>query len=143
MYQTWYLIVCSKEQEPMDNDLYNFLHNYEVNIVNDQKRRAKYRIPQFFTDPQNADVIINSPVSHETERVFTVEIPEGRLKALVELEKRFFKWQKHSRGEVDMFEMLMEKEREETYLRQSNQAVAKAYEQYSICLNLAGYQRKL
>lgn len=126
----------------MDDDVHNFLNNYEVNIVNDQKRRTKYRTPQFFTDPQRADMIMNS-AAYETERVFTVEIPEGRLKALVELEKRFFRWQRHSRGEVDLFQVLMEKEREESYLRQSNKAVANAYEQYSLMLNLAGYQRKI
>jgi hypothetical protein len=37
----------------------------------------------------------------------------------------------------------MDKEREESYMRQSNPAVKKAYEQYSIMLNLAGYQRKI
>jgi hypothetical protein len=42
-----------------------------------------------------------------------------------------------------MFSMLMEKEREESWYRQSNTAVQKAYEQYSIMLNLAGYQRKI
>lgn len=143
MYQTWYLIVCSKEQEPMDNDLYNFLHNYEVNIVNDRKRRAKYMATQFFTDPQRADVIRNDVVEYETEKVITLEIPEGRLRTLVEMEKRFFKWQRHSPGEVDLFQVLMEKEREESYLRQTNKAVANAYEQYSLMLNLAGYQRKI
>ena len=43
----------------------------------------------------------------------------------------------------DMFEVLMDKEREEAYHRNSNEAVKKAYEQYSIMLNLAGYQRKI
>ena len=41
-----------------------------------------------------------------------------------------------------MFQMLMEKEREESFMRQTNPAVQKAYEQYSMMLNLAGYQRK-
>jgi hypothetical protein len=36
----------------------------------------------------------------------------------------------------------MEKEREEAYHRNTNPAVQKAYEQYSIMLNLAGYERK-
>jgi hypothetical protein len=41
-----------------------------------------------------------------------------------------------------MFQMLMDKEREEAHFRHTNQAVQKAYEQYSIMLNLAGYQKK-
>jgi hypothetical protein len=81
-------------------------------------------------------------MNYETERVVTMEIPEGRLRSLVELEQRFFKWQRHSRGEVDMFQTLMDKEREEAHYRHTNPAVQKAYEQYSMMLNLAGYQRK-
>ena len=42
-----------------------------------------------------------------------------------------------------MFETLMDKEREESFYRHTNEAVKKAYEQYSMLLNLAGYQRKI
>ncbi len=123
--------------------LQEFCENYEVRVLNDQKRRARYHPARFFTDPLRADIIRNDFIEHESERVFTVEIPEGRLRALVEMEQRFFKWHHHTQGEVDMFQMLMEKEREESYMRQTNPAVQKAYEQYSIMLNLAGYQRKI
>lgn len=127
----------------MNNELKNFCENYEIKILNDQKVRAKYRPPVFFADPTRADLIRNDIVDFEKEKVITIEIPEGRLKALIELEKRFFKYHHHSRGEVDMFETLMNKEREEAYYRQTNEAVKKAYEQYSLMLNLAGYQRKI
>jgi hypothetical protein len=127
----------------MSKELDQFCNNYEVRILNDQKRRARYHPPQFFTDPNRADLIRNDIVKYETEQVYTVEIPEGRLRALVEMEQRFFKWQRHSKGEVDMFETLMDKEREEAHYRHTNQAVKKAYEQYSMLLNLAGYQRKI
>jgi len=126
----------------MSEELNQFCENYEVRILNDQKRRARYHPPKFFTDPSRADIIRNDIVEFEHERVFTVEIPEGRLRALVELERRFYKWQRHTKTEVDMFETLMNKEREEAYYRNTNPAVQKAYEQYSIMLNLAGYQRK-
>jgi hypothetical protein len=78
----------------------------------------------------------------QTEKLLTVEIPESRLKTLVEMENRFmnFRNSDHSR---DMFELLMDKEREEAHYRHTNAAVQKAYEQYSIMLNLAGYQRKI
>lgn len=127
----------------MTDELKEFCRNYEVNVLNDSKRRARYHPPTFFTNSERADIIRNDIVQYESERVYTVEIPEGRLRALVELERRFFKWQRHSQGEVDMFQTLMDKEREEAYYRQTNPAVQKAYEQYSIMLNLAGYQRKL
>ena len=127
----------------MSKELDQFCENYEVRVLNDSKRRARYHPPKFFTDPSRADLIRNDIVEYETEKVYTVEIPEGRFRTLVELEKRFFKWQAHSKGEVDMFEILMDKEREEAHYRHTNAAVQKAYEQYSIMLNLAGYQRKI
>ena len=126
----------------MSEELNDFCKNYEVRVLNDQKRRARYHPPKFFTNPERADIIRNDIVEFETERVITLEIPEGRLRALIEMERRFFKWQRHNPGEIDMFQTLMDKEREEAYLRQTNPAVQKAYEQYSIMLNLAGYQRK-
>jgi len=128
----------------MDNDLVNaFCQNYEVRVLNDQKRRARYHPPRFFTEPERADIIRNDIVEYETEKVITLEIPEGRLRTLIELEKRFFRWHNHSKGEIDMFQTLMDKEREEAHYRHTNPAVQKAYEQYSIMLNLAGYQRKI
>ena len=126
----------------MNEELKDFCRNYEVNVLNDTKRRARYSPPQFFTDPTRADVFVREHMTYETEQVYTVEIPEGRLRALIEMEQRFFKWQRHNRGEVDMFQTLMDKEREEAYYRSTNVAVQKAYEQYSLMLNLAGYQRK-
>ena len=127
----------------MNKELNQFCENYEVRVLNDQKRRARYHPPRFFTDPMRADVIEKDTVAYETEPVYTLEIPEGRLRSLIEMEQRFFKWQRHSKGEVDMFETLMNKEREEAHYRHTNQAVKKAYEQYSMLLNLAGYQRKI
>ncbi len=124
----------------MTEKLKKFCENYEVKIVNDQKRYARYRRPQFFTDPYNAS-IIQDTMDMQTEKLYTVELPESRLNTLVEMENRFmnFRNSDHSR---DMFEMLMDKEREEAHFRHTNAAVQKAYEQYSLMLNLAGYQRK-
>ena len=125
----------------MTEKLKKFCENYEVKIVNDQKRFARYRKPQFFTEPLNAS-IIQDTLDMQTEKLLTVEIPESRLNTLVEMENRFmnFRNSNHSR---DMFELLMDKEREEAHYRHTNQAVQKAYEQYSMLLNLAGYQRKI
>ena len=124
----------------MTEKLKKFCENYEVKIVNDQKRFARYRRPQFFTEPLNAS-IIQDTMDMQTEKLYTVDIPESRLNTLVEMENRFmnFRNSDHSR---DMFELLMDKEREEAHYRHTNAAVQKAYEQYSIMLNLAGYQKK-
>jgi hypothetical protein len=127
----------------MSEGLEEFCKNYEVRVLNDQKRRARYHPATFFTDPLRADIIQKDTFSYETEKVFTVEIPEGRLRTLVEMERRFFNYVAHHNQPVDLFQTFMDKEREESYLRQTNPAVQKAYEQYSIMLNLVGYQRKL
>ena len=125
----------------MDEKLKKFCKNYEVKVVNDTQRYARYRPPTFFTDPYRADIIRNDIVDMTTETLYTVQIPESRLKTLVELETRFFN-HRNSDGMHDMFETLMDKEREEAHFRHTNEAVKKAYEQYSMLLNLAGYQRK-
>ena len=125
----------------MDEKLKDFCKNYEVKVVNDTQRYARYRPPTFFTDPERADIIRNDIESFQTEILYTVQIPESRLKTLAELEKRFYN-HRNSEGMRDMFETLMDKEREESHFRHTNEAVKKAYEQYSLMLNLAGYQRK-
>ena len=127
----------------MKEKIDQFCKNYEIQIVDDQKRRARYHPPRYFTDPLRADVISRDFVEYETEKVFTVQIPESRFQALVEMEQRFFGRHNHGYSDADMFSMLMEKEREESWHRQSSEAVQKAYEQYSIMLNLAGYQRRI
>jgi hypothetical protein len=126
----------------MSKELNQFCENYEVRVLNDSKRRARYHPARFFTDPMRADIIQKDTVTYETEKVYTVEIPEGRLRTLVEMERKFFNYVAHHDKPIDMFQTLMDKEREEAHYRHTNQAVQKAYEQYSIMLNLAGYQKK-
>lgn len=121
--------------------LEKFCENYEVKVVNDNGRYARYRPPSFFCNPERADLVRNDLEEFRTEKLYTVQIPESRLQTLVELENRFYN-HRNSEGMRNMFEVLMEKEREELHLRNSNEAIKKAYEQYSILLNLAGYQRK-
>lgn len=125
----------------MTKKLQKFCENYEVKVVNDTGRFARYRPPVFFTEPTRADIIRNDVTEYQTEKLYTIQIPESRLNTLVEMENRFFN-NSHNPGMVNMFEVLMDKEREETFYRNTNEAVKKAYEQYSLMLNLAGYQRK-
>ena len=126
----------------MEKDkLRKFCEHYEVQVLNDQNRTQRYRRPNFFGHPLDADVIDIASEFYE-ERLYTVQIPESRLKTLVEMEEMFFRAREHGQGK-DMFDMLMEKEREERNFRNTNEAVKKAYEQYSMLLNLAGYQRKI
>lgn len=126
----------------MTEKLDKFCKNYEVKIVNDNGRYARYRPPTFFTDPSRADIIRTDLEDLRTEKLYTIQIPESRLRTLIEMENRFHNHNMDS-GRRDLFEVLMDKEREEAFYRQTNEAVQKAYEQYSIMLNLAGYQRKI
>jgi hypothetical protein len=127
----------------MTTELNKFCENYEVKIVSDSGRYARYRPPVFFSDPGRADIVRNDVIDYHTEKLYTLQIPESRLKTLVDMEKRFFNNFPHDKGHSDMFDMLMSKEREEAHYRHTNEAVKKAYEQYSLMLNLAGYQRKI
>jgi hypothetical protein len=122
-------------------ELDQFCKNYEVKVVNDAQRYARYRPPTFFTNPERADIIRNDIIEYQTEKLYTLQIPESRLQTLIEMEKRFYN-HRNSDGMRDMFETLMDKEREEAHFRHTNEAVKKAYEQYSLMLNLAGYQKK-
>ena len=126
----------------MKEKIQNFCKNYEVNILNDSKRRAKYKPIRYFSDPNRADVMQYDTTIYDTEAVYTVEIPESRFNTLVEMEERFMNYRKDD-YQRDWFEMLMNKEREEMFYRNSNEAVKKAYEQYSLMLHLAGFDKKL
>ena len=125
----------------MEDKLEKFCKNYEVRVVNDTGRYARYRAPQFFVEPNRADVI-HDHVEALTEKLYTVQIPESRLKTLVEMEERFYNYHTEHRGR-DMFEIIMEKEREEAYYRNTNEAVRNAYKTYSTMLHLAGYVKKV
>ena len=124
-----------------DNKIKKFCKDYEVKVVNDTQRYARYRPPTFFTDPKSADVIRTDIIEYETEKLYTLQIPESRLRTLIEMENRFYNHRLD--GVRDMFETIMDQQREEAHYRHVNEAVKKAYEQYSIMLNLAGYQRKI
>ena len=126
----------------MEDNLKKFCENYDVRVVNDTGRAARYHPPRFFTDPERADIVRNDIVEYQTEKLYTLQIPESRLRTLVEMEKRFFNNNPHSQGYTDMFEMLMSKEREESQFRNTHESVQKAYEQYSMMLYLAGITEK-
>ena len=127
----------------MEDNLKKFCENYDVRVVNDTGRTARYHPPRVFTNPDRADIVRDDIVEYQTEKLYILQIPESRLRTLVEMEKRFFNNSPHSRGYTDMFEMLMSKEREESHFRMTHESVKKAYEQYSMMLYLAGYHRKI
>ena len=48
----------------MKEKIDQFCRNYEIQIVDDQKRRARYHPPRYFTDPLRADIINKDFVWH-------------------------------------------------------------------------------
>ena len=119
--------------------LKSFTDNYEISVLNCSKRRA-VRDNLYFADMNDANIVTTE---FRTEQVYTIEIPEGRLRALAELESRFFNYHRHSKGEIDLFEALVTKERNEAYYRNTVEAVNKAYREYSMLLHLAGFQKEI
>ena len=128
-----------------DKKLQRFLKNYDIHVESDSKRCHRYygnRMPEveFFKDPTDAS-ICHSNYAIEYEKMYTISIPESRLKALVELEDRISRYH-HRPRDMDMLSVLMDKERQEASLRHQNEGIRKAWEQYSMLLHLAGYQRE-
>ena len=119
--------------------LESFIDNYEISVLNNSKRRA-IRGNVYFADEADAN-IVNTEI--RTEQIYTIEIPEGRLRALAELESRFFNYFRHTKSEIDMFEALITKERNEAYYRNTVEAVDKAYKEYSMLLHLAGFEKRI
>lgn len=77
-------------------------------------------------------------VHHETEKLLTVEIPESELASIQAFEEQVFNNMKtHGAHHYHMFNTMMEQKEAERYLRETNAAVKKAFEYYSLMLTLA------
>ena len=126
-------------------DIDKFCRKYEAQV-----REGKYamRRPQpmtsFFDFKDDASMFRSEYMTAHEVKTVEVFMPEDRFHNLVELERRI------SDIEDDLFQIeqltrtrgrgwlenLMEKERRESFIRQSNPAVKKAYENYSMLLNM-------
>ena len=79
--------------------------------------------------------LITSKVAYETEPLYTIEIPESEIRRIQEFEDQVFGNMKQQ-GHYNLFQNLMEMKEEELELRRRFPAVQKAYENYSLLLNL-------
>lgn len=119
-----------------------FLENYDVTVLNDTGRYRRDTVPSFFQDPKRANYIkkeFGSPENSET--LYVIQIPESSLNNLIEIENRFFKGYEHGKGQLDLFNCMIEKERLENDLREQHSSVKKAYEQYSMLLNMVNQNK--
>lgn len=117
----------------------DFVRAHGIRVLDDSKRACRYRkMNADFFQYQDDYNMINS-VQHttfETEKLYTVEISESELTRIAEFESQVFN-NMHTQGHYNLFETLMDQKREESRLREEFPAVRKAYEQYSLMLNMA------
>ena len=113
----------------------DFCHHYDAKVEQSYRMHTRYERPyDYFVDPKRADVMSYREELHRNSvPVFTVSIPADCLEKIVSQDANF---RRH--GEVDYVwvEMMRRKEALEHRIRSSNPAVKKAYENYSLLLNM-------
>lgn len=119
----------------MNNEIIDFLRRHNIKIIDDNKRFSKYRPQYLYWSSAEVKDLIRSEIVFETEKLYTIEIPESDLKKIQEFEDQVFGNLKEQ-GHYGLFQNLMEMKEEEKYLREKYPAVKKAYENYSLMLNL-------
>ena len=122
----------------MNQRVKDFCQGHDIRIV-DQNKRAPKAEPlnlKYFTNPSDYNVVKQEPIHFDTEQVYTVEIRESELTRIAEFESEVFNHMRQ-RGHYDMFNWIMEQKEREKYLKEKYPAVKKAYEQYSLMLQMA------
>jgi hypothetical protein len=123
----------------MSDNTREWLQSNNISILDTNKRFVRYTQPRFtnfFLNPDDYNEINITKMTAGSEPLYTITIPESNLEKLESFEKQVFNNMKE-RGHYNLFEYLMQQKEEEKQLREENPAVQKAYEQYSLMLNLA------
>ena len=118
----------------------NFLEKYQMKIV-DANRRVRYFKPLSYRDYDSSLTSTPWEITYETEALFTIQVPESKLESLIELYDRVEESIRY-RGNIDVFDHLMEKDRKEREFREKHPAVKNAYEQYQTMCILAREEYK-
>ncbi len=117
-----------------------FLEYHSIRVLDTHKRACRKNRLNYdlFQHPDNFNVVdtINPSVRFETEPLYTVEISESELERIARFEQTVFN-NLEENGHYNLFELLMQQKEEERNLINSFPAVKKAYEHYSLMLNLA------
>lgn len=122
----------------MKNNLREFCERHSVKILDTNKRAVRSHGVNYnyFTNPKDYNIFTSDVVRYETEPLYTVEISETAINRIANFESEVFNHMQ-SNGHYNMFENLMEQKERERYLRDKYPSVKKAYENYSLLLNLA------
>lgn len=127
----------------MDEKTKYFLERYEVKVLDNTKpclRRSRKN--QYFTDPKNADVIKDNAPKTEVDKLLTIQIPEFYFKRLIDVENKFFAGESNNDVVRRLFDTMIDKQFEETYLRNQNESLKKAWENYSLLLHLVRFKKE-
>jgi len=122
----------------MNDTLADFIEKHQIRVLDTNKRKQVYNrlTPLYFRDPSDFNKVLQDTIEYQTESVYTVEITENELKRLSDFEAQVFNNMKQH-GHFNIFELLMKQKEEEKFLKEKYPAVKKAYEQYSLMLQLA------
>ena len=120
----------------------SFCEKYFVRVLNDTKRFARHRPLDFrATTFSDFNEHISPSFQIDTELLLTIEIPQSKLEAVVELESMFY----NNTDNIycrQMFESWMDEQVEEKFLRENHAAVKLAYEQYQLLLDISRTKSK-
>lgn len=122
----------------MSDTTNKFCKRHSIKVIDTNKRAYKTQPfnASYFYNPADYNMIKEHRQSMETIRVFTVEIPETSLERLAKFEDVVFN-RTDSISHYNLFEVMMDQKHEEAVLRDTNIAVKKAYEHYSLMLSIA------
>jgi hypothetical protein len=116
-----------------------FMEN-NIKVVNEKRGIVSQRQNEFFTDPSNANFVVDSRAPYNSsEKIFVVEMPESALQHLIMLDNRFYA---RTNNDDRTAKLMVEKERQEQVLREKYPAVQSAWEQYSLMLHLSSQSDK-
>lgn len=128
-------MTTAKDMSEKTDKAKKFLYRYNMEIVDTNRRQQRYVMHPRYT-ARYYDEYLHQPMHYETETLFTIQIPESRLEALVEFHDRAEDAIRHT-GSMDMFNHFLRKQDEEREFREKHPAVQKAYEQYQMLYKLA------
>lgn len=117
-----------------------FVKKHYIRILDKNKRAvSRSRHPaELFNSPNDYNSVkINEYQSYSTEPVYTIEILESELNRLAEFELQVFNQRDVNNTHYNLFETMLRQKELEQKLRDNNEAVRIAYEQYSAILALA------
>jgi hypothetical protein len=118
-----------------------FCERYLIKII-DANRRVAITWPLHptiisYTDPDHNEHHDSTyRTQHDTEPLYTIQVPQSKLNAIAEVESIFYNNIDHV-GHRRVFEAWMAAQEEDNRIRNKYPAVRQAYEQYMLLLRLS------